>query len=118
MTRCPSALSMALFSTFTLASCTTNETKTPPRLDERLPRDTARAGLITRASELIGGPTAKGRVGDYKIYNSKVAVIIGEPGASRGFQPYGGNIIDSDRVRGVGEAGESTFGEIVTALDL
>ena len=30
-----------------------------------------RAGQITRENELIGGPMAKAKIGDYKLYNSR-----------------------------------------------
>lgn len=100
-------------------SCTESSTKKETlRLDERLKPGQTRAGLITQPSELLTGNTAKGRVGDYKIYNSKIAVVIAEPGVSRGFQPYGGIILDADRVRPAGQVGGSTYGEVVTALDL
>ena len=89
-----------------------------PALDERLGADQVRAGQITKASELIGGDTAKGRIGDYKLYNGRIAVIIGAAGESRGYHPYGGTILDADRVRPAGEGGKSNFGEVINALDL
>lgn len=88
------------------------------RLDEPLRPGQVRAGRVGRASELLGGTTAKGRAGDYKLYNSKIAIVVGEPGASRGYHPYGGTILDADRVRPAGAGGRSTFGEVITALDL
>lgn len=100
------------------AACTDLKDSKTNTLDERLKPGQTRAGRITRDTELLGGDTAKGRVGDYKIYNSKIAVVIAEPGASRGFQPYGGIIIDADRVRPAGSPGKSAFGEVVSALDL
>src|SRR5688572_3623300 len=88
------------------------------RLDEPLAPGVARAGLIASEQELIGGVTAKGRIGDFKLYNSKVRVIVGAPEAARGFQPYGGTILDADRVRAIDQSGRSTFGEVIVALDL
>jgi hypothetical protein len=90
----------------------------PLPLDERLGAGQARAGLITRSEELLTGPTAKGRIGDYKLYNSKIAVVIGRPGFARGYQPYGGVIVDADRVRDPGEPGQSSFGEVISSFDL
>ncbi|MBI4816446.1 MAG: carboxypeptidase regulatory-like domain-containing protein [Deltaproteobacteria bacterium] len=87
-------------------------------LDEVLPEAVARAGIVATPSELLTGDTAKGRIGDLKIYNSKVAFIVGRAGDGRGYVPYGGGVIDADLVRAVGEPGRSTFGEIVTTLDL
>lgn len=90
----------------------------PARLDVPLSRGEARAGLITTDAELVRGTTAKGRVGDYKLYNAKVAVVIAQPGSARGYHPYGGTILDADRVRPRTEDGQTTFGEIILALDL
>lgn len=73
--------------------------------------------MIEKPEELLGGVTAKGRLGDFKIYNSKIAVIIGQMGFARGYQPFGGTIIDADVVRAPGEAGHTTFGEIIAAFD-
>jgi hypothetical protein len=90
----------------------------PLPLDEVLVAGQARAGRVTRDAELIGGPAAKGRVGDYKLYNDQIEVLIGQPGLARGYNPYGGNIIDADVVRPAGEAGRSRFGEVIVATDL
>ncbi|MCB9646858.1 MAG: CehA/McbA family metallohydrolase [Deltaproteobacteria bacterium] len=91
---------------------------TPLPLDEPLLPGQVRAGLVSEPSELIGGPAAKGRVGDYKIYNDQIQVLIGQPGLARGYNPYGGNVIDADVVRPAGEAGRSRFGEVIVATDL
>lgn len=87
-------------------------------LDVRLGPGEVRAGVVTRASELLGGPTARGRVGDLKLYNDRVAVIVAQPGDARGYHPYGGTILDADRVRAEGEPGRSNFGEVIVGLDL
>lgn len=87
-------------------------------LDVPLAAGQTRAGVITQPGELLTGVTAKGRLGDFKLYNSRIAVIIGRAGFARGYQQYGGTIVDADRVRAPGEQGHSTFGEIVTAFDL
>jgi hypothetical protein len=92
--------------------------KAPLALDQPLKTGEARAGLVTKASELIGGPAQKAKIGDYKIYNAKVAAIISQAGDGRGYQPYGGVIVEADRVRPAGEAGKSSLGEIFGALDL
>jgi hypothetical protein len=91
---------------------------TPPAvpLDERLAPGQTRAGLITKESELIGGPTQKARVGDYKIYNDRIGITVGRAGLSRGYHPYGGTILDADLVRE--GPGRSTYGEVIAALDL
>jgi hypothetical protein len=72
----------------------------PPPLDEVLAGGSARAGKVTKQSELIGGPVAYGRVGDvWKLYNSKVRFLIQDVGTSVGLSLYGGNLIDADLVR-------------------
>jgi PHP domain-containing protein len=69
-----------------------------------------RAGQISAENELIGGPRARGEVGDYKIYNSHVEFIIRSPehpGVSWG--GYSGNIIDADRARPQAEPGQDNL---------
>ena len=62
-----------------------------------------RVELVTRASQLIEGPLAFGRLGDLRIYNDKIQVIIQQLGRkAAGIDLYGGNIIDADRVRANG----------------
>jgi hypothetical protein len=51
---------------------------------------TARAFRITSADQLLSGRTARGRVGDYKIHNDKVAFVIQDVGLASGYQRYGG----------------------------
>lgn len=91
--------------------------KAPPvPLDVPLSKGQVRAGLVTKEAELIGGVTAKAKVGDYKLYNDQVAVTIGRAGVSRGYHPYGGQILDADIIRN--GPGKSSFGEVIAALDL
>src|SRR5262245_61037093 len=111
---------LLVFVTASSLSClgNTNEKSSPRSLDELLAPGQTRAGLITKDSELLTGTTAKGRTGDYKIYNSKISIVIAQPGTSRGYHPYGGTILDADRVRPAGAEGHSTFGETINSLDL
>lgn len=105
-----------------LTTCT-SETNAPP-VQERLPLDArlgageARAGVVMSESELIGGRAAQGQIGDFKLYNEHIAVLIGQPGLARGYNPYGGSIIDADIVRPEGEPGRSAFGEVIVGADL
>ncbi|MFN2425756.1 MAG: hypothetical protein ABR587_04860 [Candidatus Binatia bacterium] len=60
----------------------------------------AEAFEITNPADLIGGPLAMGRVGDYMIRNSKVRAVIRAPGREHTFMLLnGGQIIDADVVR-------------------
>jgi hypothetical protein len=63
----------------------------------------ASARQITDASELIGGPLAMGRVGDWLIENDKVRFIIRDTGRDFSFMlTYGGHIMDADFQRKLG----------------
>ncbi len=85
----------------------------PVDLGERLEPNQARAGFVTDEAQLIGGPKADGRVGDIKLYNSEIRVIVETEGRSAGgYRFWGGGIVDADVVRVEGEPGRDIFGEI------
>lgn len=113
---------VALVGLGTLAACAkdagTSKKPSALSLDVRLDPTQVRAGRVTKPSELVGGLTQKGRAGDYKIYNAKIAVIIAQAGDARGYHPYGGTILDADVIRPEGQAGNSHFGEVINAFDL
>ena len=73
----------------------------------------ASALRITSPSLLIPGPTAKGRVGDFKLTNEHVAVVIGDGAHAEGYAPYGGTILDAGPLHG-----PTRFGEILMTFDL
>ncbi len=50
-------------------------------------------------ADLIGGPNAQGRVGDWLLANDKVKVIVQGFDRHIGPQPYGGTLLDADLVR-------------------
>jgi hypothetical protein len=82
---------------------------------------TVEAGLITdanKATRLIGGPGATGRVGDYYMQNSKIRVVIQAPGRDIGPAPYGGNIVDADLARDAGASGKDQVGEMSLFLNI
>jgi predicted metal-dependent phosphoesterase TrpH len=54
----------------------------------------ARAFAVTRAADLLDGPAADGRVGDYRLDNEVVAIIVSAPAHALGFAESGGNVID------------------------
>ena len=60
----------------------------------------ASARRIATRTELIGGPSALGEVGDFIIENNRIRIVVQDKGFSRGFGIYGGGLIDVDRVRG------------------
>jgi carboxypeptidase family protein len=90
----------------------------PLPLDERLVAGQVRAGVITKESELIGGPEAQGWLGDYKIYNSRVAFIIENIEQPRGWGPYGGSLLDADIIRAEGEAGQDRLQEVFLQVSM
>jgi len=54
---------------------------------------------ITRQDQLIGGPSAKGKMGDFLIENDRIRAIVGNasPGWAGGI--FGGTLLDVDRHR-------------------
>jgi hypothetical protein len=90
-------------------------------LDVPLAAGQARAGKVTRADELIGGPVAYGRAGDvWKLYNARARFLIQDVGTSVGLDIYGGNLIDADLVRAGddGENGNDLFREMFPIIGL
>ncbi|HYB97620.1 MAG TPA: hypothetical protein VEC57_00655 [Candidatus Limnocylindrales bacterium] len=60
----------------------------------------AEAFQISNASDLIGGPLAMGKVGDWMIRNGNVRVVIRDVGREHSFSLLnGGQIIDADLTR-------------------
>jgi hypothetical protein len=59
------------------------------------------AGRLTKDNfdaEKVDGPASQGLPGDYFLRNDKVRVIVQAPGRAIGPCPFGGNVIDVDRV--------------------
>ncbi len=50
---------------------------------------------VKDASELISGPAASGKVGDYILSNSKIRVLIGAKDNFHGYMKSGGNLLDA-----------------------
>lgn len=55
----------------------------------------ARAFAVTERGDLLDGTPADGRVGDYRLDNDRIAVIISAPAHAVGFAESGGNIVDA-----------------------
>lgn len=64
------------------------------------PGELVGAMKVTDPTQLVGGPAATGRVGDYVLYNDMVRVVIDGLDHPTGVALSGGNIIDADRVPG------------------
>lgn len=56
----------------------------------------ARGRRITSPGELLGGPNAHGKLGDFRLENEKIRVVVQAEGRAFGPLPYGGTIIDAD----------------------
>jgi len=70
----------------------------------------ARGRRIDSPSQLLAGPNAHGKVGDFLLENEKIRVVVQAEGRAFGPLPYGGTIIDAD-LAGAGP-GNDQFGEI------
>ena len=84
--------------------------------DDATPGTSARE--VSTRTELIGGPSALGELGDWVLENDKIRIVIQDVGFSRGFGVYGGSLIDADLVRPLrpgqahGGHGRDQFGEL------
>lgn len=80
----------------------------------------ARAGVIAEGAEaaLFGGVTAEGRVGDVKLYNHLVQVVIQGPYEGNGYIDSGGGIIDLDLVREEGTLGRDLVEDLFLSFGL
>lgn len=57
------------------------------------------AKQIESYNEMIGGPSAKGKLGDYLIENDQIRAIIGGTGPAFAAGVFGGTLLDIDRYR-------------------
>jgi hypothetical protein len=80
----------------------------------------ASARTVVTAADLVDGPLAHGRPGDYVLDNGCARFIVQQPGP-RDFNQigaYGGNLIDAERiVNGVGQ-GNDNFWEVQPAVNI
>jgi len=93
------------------------ESALPPLPPEGGPA-VAAAGRLTATNyeqERVTGPASQGLVGDYFMRNDKVRLVVQAPGRAIGPCPYGGNVIDLDRV--TDPAGDQ-LGEVSAFLQL
>lgn len=65
-----------------------------PATNERGTRP-ARAFAITQRGDLLDGTPADGRIGDYRLDNDAIAVIVSAPEHALGFAESGGNVVDA-----------------------
>lgn len=79
--------------------------------------DPATAFVSTEAGQLVGGPMAAGVVGDVVIRNRHVQFVVRNQERSL-FSPYGGALVDADRVRDEGEPGGDQFFEVFPMIGM
>lgn len=103
-----------------LAGC--GDSSDPPIDDgngEPPPEPTALAAEVSGAADLVGGPLARGTVGDFLLENDLFRVIIQQPGRNWfGIGTYGGNIIDVGRRDGNGGFYPDHLEEFVTGVNI
>lgn len=82
-----------------------------PDLSEALGPGQARAGVVSDPAALFGGGSAEGRVGDVKLYNDRIQVIL--QGLRQGdyYVRQPGGVVDADLVRAEGVAGRDFVDE-------
>ena len=78
----------------------------------------ARAGVVDQGAELLGGPRAEGRLGDLRIYNHDLAVIIEDVRPASGYRRYGGWPVDVALLGSSGTATKDRYGELFLVDDL
>jgi len=87
-----------------------------PDVAERLEAGEVRAGIVESDAALIGGVSAEGRHGDFKIYNDRVQFIIQDARQGSFYEDAGGGIIDADVVRGEGVPGRDVIDEMMVMI--
>jgi hypothetical protein len=72
----------------------------------------ARVFVVERAADLLSGAEARGRIGDWRIDNDRVAFIVNQAGTSFGFAESGGNLVDAAPA-----GGEDALGQMFGCLE-
>ncbi len=85
---------------------------------ERLGPGETRAGVITDPAALFGGVSAEGELGDVKLYNDRIQVIIQGVRESSYYERFGGGMVDADVVRPEGVPGRDVLDEFATMVGL
>lgn len=80
-----------------------------------VPLGTAR--IVDGAEPALNGLLSNPRPGDAYLANDRVQVLVQGPGRGLGLNPWGGNIIDADRLRGDGSF-RDVFGEVGAFVNL
>ena len=82
------------------------------------PGTVARARVISDPRDLIDGVLSRGKAGDIRLFNDRIQVVIQQPGRSMfGIGTYGGNIVDADLDRPLGDERDN-FEELAAAINI
>ena len=76
--------------------------------------------MITSSTELIEGPLAHGRIGDYLLENGCARFVV-QNADQRDFNQvgaFGGNVIDAELVRNGVRSGNDNFWEVQPAVNI
>jgi hypothetical protein len=78
------------------------------------------ARLITDSADFIGGPLARGRLGDYLLASDRIRVIVQKPQRDAGaaFAQFGGQIIDADLQRAPADPGQDRLEEWALMINI
>ena len=82
-----------------------------PYTDPQPGASRARAFIAAGPADLVGGPAATGRSGDYVLENGKVRFVVEQAARVIGACPYGGNLVDGDIRRPDNQPGQDALGE-------
>lgn len=82
------------------------------KLGETLQSGQVRAGRVDDKTQLLDGIKTEGQVGDFKLYNDRVAFVIAAVRGTNGYSPYGGELLDGRRTDS-GASGGSLLGETI-----
>ena len=77
----------------------------PPDLTLPLEAGEVRAGEVVDEAALFGGISAEGRLGDFKIYNSRARFIVQGPRDGDYYMQQPGGVIDADAARPPAQVG-------------
>lgn len=87
-------------------------------LDTPIVAGQVRAGVVTDPSQLFGGISAEGRVGDVKLENAQARFVLQQVGDSSYYVEYGGQLVDADVQRADGEPGRDMIDELGPMIGL
>jgi len=74
----------------------------------------ARVVEVSEPGQLLAGPFARGRVGDFRLENEHVAFIVDAPDRAQSYAASGGNVVDAGPSR---PGAEDRLGQVTLYLD-